>query len=330
MASAVELFESRVGDVSADRDGFMATRLFRVIVDEVGDNPDDVLRDPVKVGNVALPFKMPHPTRTDLQVAFLSPEMRLKNLEYIVRAIYAPPIDFSTPENPWEKSWAPGFGSVMDAFDVNGEPIGMSEYTQPQLPNPGPFFTVRVPKTDEDGNRVFETLLLTRATTRPVFLRELQRNTPSGSFTLSRTFNGLNPEIISTVAMLGTTVSRSAFFGFPPGKVQFVGPAVNAGIGPNPDTNNAGFIWRVSLVYEWNREGFRQQFQESFKVGGIDYPVYDGQGNPIIREVQLYFESNIDTIPTLIDQLGGSGQTPDRILGPIPIPGQPPRVGGGR
>lgn len=325
MASAVELFESRVGDVSADRDGFMATRLFRVIIDEVGDNPDDVLRDPVKVGNIATPFGEPHETRTGLQVAFLSPEMRLKNLEYIVRVIYAPPIDFSTPTNPWELSWSPGFGSVMDAFDFRGDPIGMSEYTEVD----SGVFHVRAQVTDENGIRQWETIELNRTTTKPVFLRELQRNVPSGSFALSRTFNGLHPDIISTVAMLGTTVNKAEFHGFPAGKVQFVGPAVNAGVGPNPNTNSPGFIWRVSLVFEWNREGFRQRFQESFKVGGIDYPVFEGT-QPVIREVQQYFEGRIDTISTLIDQLSGSGQTPQRILGPIPIPGQPPRVGGGR
>lgn len=298
MASVTELFESRIGDVSADRVGYGASRLYKVVVDTVGDNPDDVLRDPDAVGNDAVPFGMPHPTRVGLHAAFYATERRLASRTYLVRIIYAPPLMFGTEENPWEYSWSPGLGTTMTAFDVNGEPIGPSQYSKS---NTGSFH-VSIPQ-EEGPNKVTN---LKRDSFTPAFLQEIQRSIPAGSFTLARTFVGLNPNVIATLSMLATMVNRLPFWSYPIGKIQFVGPAVQAGIGTDPATNTIGFIWRVALIFEWNRLGFEPQFQETFKTGGLQLPVFDNTGAPIIREVPLYMLGDLRLLTSLVEHMSGS------------------------
>lgn len=321
MASATELFESRVGDVSADRAGFGASRLFKVIVDTVGENPDDVLRDPDKVGNDAVPFAEPHEKRTGLQSAFYAVERRIAHFTYIVRIIYAPPVDFSTQANPWEYSWSPGLGTTMTAFDRNGEPIGPSQYSK--LETGG--FRIAVPQPD-GTNKITN---LRRDTTEPAFLQELQRAIPAGGFTLSRTFVGLDVNRMSAVSLASTTVNRLPFYGYAAGKIQFVGPASQAGIGTDPATNSEGFVWRVSLLFEYNSLGFKPQFQETFRTEGLQLPVFDSSGAPVIREVPLYMEGDLNILPTLLDQMSASALRPQLGINPIEVPGPTP-IGGGR
>lgn len=321
MASATELFDSRVGDVSADRNGFGASRLFKVIIDTVGDNPDDVLRDPTQVGNDAVPFGEPHEKRTGLQSAFYAVERRIASLKYIVRIIYAPPIMFTTQANPWEYSWSPGLGTTMTAFDRNGDPIGPSQYSK--LETGG--FRISVPQKEGD-NKITN---LRRDTTEPAFLQELQRAIPAGGFTLSRTFVGLNVDRISAISLASTTVNRTSFWGYPAGKIQFVGPAAQAGLGTDPATGTQGFIWRVALLFEYNALGFKPQFQETFRTEGLQLPVFDSSGAPVIREVPLYMEGDLNILPSLLDQMSASSLHPRLGISPGEVPAPTP-IGGGR
>lgn len=339
MASASERFASRVGDVSADRAGFGGTRAFTVEVDTVGDNPDDVLRDPDQVGEIAVPFGSPHPTRIGLFSAFYFTEARLAHFVYVVRIVYAPPLVFTTPIAPWEFNYQAGFATSRVNHDVSGAPIGPATYKLfdpndiPPDPNNTAIYRVTIPGTDQQPP---ETLHLVRADApdddpvrEPIFLYNVEKDEPAGSFSMSKTFPGMNASILGMTSMIGNLVNRTDFFGFPAGHVKFVGPTVWAGIGVVPGTTQTqGFVWRITLPFEWNAIGYRFQAQDRFLLSGNELPVVREDGSPVIRNWQLYPEGSLDAIPLLIEQFA-SHQQPVRLplIGTV---GRPSPIGGGR
>jgi len=265
MAAARELWESRIGDVSADRAGFGGQRLFLVTIDAVGDNPDDTLRDPEAVGgDLAVPFGAPHPKRVGLFAAFYLTEQRLSSYKYKVRVIYAPPVDFTTPANPWELSYSPGFGTENAKYDYRGVPIGPASYS-PVTPGPGAppenpageLFTVRLPATPRKAS---ETIYLQRddgnpdePVRKPAFLTPVERAVPMGSFSLSRTFSGLTTDGMASLAMLGGTVNSEPFMGFRARQVRFVGPYAQAGIGTGHEQCRVRVAYRAGVRVEFAR-----------------------------------------------------------------------------
>lgn len=328
MAAAAELFDSRVGDVSADRSGFGASRMFVVTVDTIGDNPDDTLRDIDAVGaDDAVPFGAVHPTRPGLFSAFYSVVRRLAAFKYICRVIYAPPLTFATSKNPWEFNYQPGFATETVRHDWLGVPIGPASYrvaVLPVLPNTE-LFTVTVPSTPR---KPAEVLQLVRVDGKvgddpvpnPIRLTSADRTVPRGSFSMSRTFPGMQTDTMASIVGLANIVNSEPFMGFPKFTVKFVGPRAQAGEGTIPETNSAGFIWRISLPFEWNPFTYRWRAQDEFHVEGQRLPVIREDGSPMIREWQLYEEADLNQIPRIVETFG-SYIEPTEIGIQIPVGG---------
>jgi hypothetical protein len=348
MASASERWESRLGDVSADRTGFGASREFTVTIDSIGDNPDDVLRDPTTLdpdGNaIAVPFNSPHPTRAGLFAAFYSVETRLKALMYVVRVIYAPPVDFSTSANPWELSYQTGFTTAPINHDNFGNPIGPASYGKADLgphPQGTVLYSVTIPGKisvlegeDSIDPKEIELVRLDQSGTgvprKPIRLHNLSRTEPAGSFSLSKTFPGIQTSMMSLLVLQANKVSNRAFFGFPAGTVKFVGPNALAGVGQVPETNGEGFVFRVTLAFEWNSLGYRWTAQDELTVEGQRLPVLHASGpnngKPVIREWQLYPEGDLNNIPTLAEQFASYARAVNiGIYDPPRGAGRPPR-----
>lgn len=315
MPSADEQWGSRTGDVSADRDGFGASREFVVTVDAIGDNPDDALRDPsatTGVGTDAVPFGSPHPTRVGLFAAFYITEPRLSSFKWRVRIVYAPPLVFNLPGNTWEVSYAPGLSGTIIRHDWFGVPIGPARYKvlDPLNHPPNPvIFSVTVPATKDDPSEIIELLRDGDPTNEtpvldPAFLTGVQRTEPSGSFTMTAVFSQLNVLTMANIVLLSNIVNSVPFRGFPAGTVKFVGPAATAGQMFIPETKSLGFAWRVTLVFEWNALGYRYRAQDVFETDGLSLPVVAPDGGPEIREWQLYNEGDIGVIPLIVEQFG--------------------------
>lgn len=309
MPSAEEQWESRTGDVAANRDGFGASREFVVTIDNIGDNPDDVLRDPDEttgVGADAVPFNSPHPTRVGLEAAFFIVQRpRIASLKYRVLIVYAPPIVFAIEGFEWELNYAPGLSSTIVRHDWLGVPIGPMSYsvlgpnqTAPQT------FTATVPATSDAPS---ETLTLARddgggaddPVTRPAFLTDVQRTEPVGSFSLTAVFPRMTPFTMASLAMSGNVVNSRPFWDFPAKTVKFIGPVASAGQMILPG-GTQGFAFRITLPFEWNALGFRYQAQDVFQTGGLQLPVVHTNGDPVIREWQLYQEADLNTLLALV------------------------------
>lgn len=347
MASASELWESRVGDVAADRNGFGATRVFLVTTDTVGQNPDDLLRDPDEtngVGGDAIPFKSPHPTRSGLQSAYYLVERRLTVYKYVVRVIYAPPIDFTGQQNPWELSYQGGLSSVIARHDWFGNPIGPGVYAKTLGPFPQgtSYFTTTVPgakgKPPEEINldRIHPAPQTDpeqpdNPVRKPIFLHDASRTEPVGSLTLSRTFPGMDIDTMANIALSSNTVNSTTFYGFPKRTVKFVGPIAHAGPGVIPETNTEGFIWRISLAFEYNSLGYLWEAQDMYvHDNGAKYPVLNPDGSPVIRSWQMYNEGNLYDLLNIVEHFGAILQAVNLgITGPRDG-GSPTPIGGGR
>lgn len=319
MASAVELFNSRVGDVSADRAGFTASRTFLVTIDTVGENADDVLRnkDSNNTGLV-VPMGEPHPTRLGLNAAFYTVEARLTHLKHRVKVVYAPPQTLVTEEVQWEYSYNSGLASSPANRDLSGTTIGPATYKilkDGEAPA-GAVYRVTLPgdePTDEvpepPGPRV---LRLVESGSDPAFIAPAERQDPVGSFSLSRVFTGMSLDVLSAVAMLGGAINFESYVGFPERTLQFIGPTVQAGQGVNPETGISGFVWRVTLNYEWDSRGFTWEAQDTYRSSRGEVPVvYDNEGGaPVIREWNLYPVMDFVAIEAIILQFAAlSGPT---------------------
>jgi hypothetical protein len=286
MASAVEQYDSRTGDVSADRPGFAASR----------------------VGADAVPFGAPHPTRTGLFAAFYVVEQpRIAVLQYWVRVIYAPPLDFTTPDNPWELNYQPGLTSTVVRHDWLGNPIGPAAYKffDVNEPSGGFIYTVRLP--NDEGSYDIQQIVRVDAADganvgQPAFLADVQRTEPVGSFTMSRIFTQITDTLVADAELLGNIVNERPFRGFPAQTVKFIGVSAQAGTGVDPNTKTQGFVWRLTLVFEWNSLGYRERRQDLFAFNGNRYPVINPDGTPVIREWILYPEGDLAVIPHIIEQ----------------------------
>lgn len=322
MATAVEQWESRTGDVSSDRDGFSGSREFVVTIDNIGDNPDDILRDPdatVGVGADAVPFGSPHPTRLGLFSAFYVVQRpRIASFKYRVFIIYAPPLVFDTSDFPWELNYQPGLSSAIVRHDWFGVPIGPARYAifDPTNPPPNPLetpiFHVTVPATKDKQSEILD-LILDRGdptntlVLEPAFLTDVQRTEPAGSFSMTDVFPQLNTGIMANIVMLSNIINRTTFMGFPPRTVKFVGPSATAGQMVLPGQGQTtGFAWRVTLVFEWNSLGYRYRAQDVFETDGLQLPVVAPDGGPELREWQLYPEGDLNVIPLIVQQFGSS------------------------
>lgn len=338
--TAKELFQSRTGDVSADRAGYGASRLFAVGIESPGENPDDILRDVDKVGTDSVPFGAPHPTRPGLFSAFYITDRRLTGLTYSVRVVYAPPVDFTTDRNPWELTYAPGFGSSTVHHDWLGNPIGPATYELLELgevpPNPvnAKIYSITLP--GDGRNRNSEEVFLVRSDAadgeqvrKPIFLHDAQRTEPLGSFTMSKTFHGMNELVMAGLVGISNIVNKTTFMGFAPRTVKFVGPSAQAGEGIVPDTNSQGYVWRISLAFEWNPLGHRWRAQDFFDINGQRLPVNNEDGSPVIREWVLYPEGDLSAIPPIVEQFGSPLQA--QRIGDMGIrsAGRPRTIGGG-
>lgn len=310
MPSAEEQWESRTGDVAANRDGFGASREFVVTIDNIGDNPDDVLRDPDEttgVGADAVPFGSPHPTRVGLEAAFFIVQRpRIASFKYRVLIVYAPPIVFAIEGFEWEFNYQPGLSSTIVRHDWLGAPIGPASYSlvDPDNPPSGPTFGVVVPATETTGKTE---LHLQRGdggqgddpVTQPAFLTDVQRTEPVGSFSLTAVFPRMTPFTMASLAMSGNVVNSRTFWNFPPKTVKFIGPSASAGQMVLPG-DTQGFAFRITLPFEWNALGFRYQAQDVFQTGGLQLPVQHLDRSPVIREWQLYQEADLNTLLALV------------------------------
>ncbi len=309
MASAEEQWESRTGDVAANRDGFGASREFVVTIDNIGDNPDDVLHDPDEttgVGADAVPFGSPHPTRVGLEaVFFIVQRPRIASLKYRVLIVYAPPIVFAIEGFEWELNYQPGLSSTIVRHDWLGNPIGPARYSVLGPNQTAPeTFTVTVPATQDAPS---ETLTLARddggqgdaPVNLPAFLSDVQRTEPTGSFSLTQVFPRMTVFTMASLAMSGNVVNSRHFWGFPPKTVKFFGPAASAGQMRLP-TGSDGFAFRITLPFEWNSLGFRHRGQDVFQTGGLQLPVVHTDGSPVMRESQLYQEADLNLLPSLV------------------------------
>ncbi|MCZ6654870.1 MAG: hypothetical protein O7D91_17815, partial [Planctomycetota bacterium] len=170
MASAVEQFTSRTGDVSSLVPGFQGSRFYLVTVDNINQNPDDLLRDPdatTGVGTDAVPFNTPHPTRTNLVASFYVVGERVSSLQWFVRIVYAPPSTLVTADSIWEPSYQPGLASSIVFHDWRGVPIGPAVYQEaPSGPVPpdgsATIYNVTVPAVTGDEPVDAKTLELIR------------------------------------------------------------------------------------------------------------------------------------------------------------------------
>ncbi len=343
MASAVEQYTSRTGDVSSLVAGFSASRTYVVTVDSVGQNPDDLLRDPdatTGVGNDAVPFNTPHPTRSNLVSSFYVIGTRIRSLKWFVRIVYAPPSTLVTADSIWEPAYQPGLASILVNHDWRGVPIGPAAYEEAPLGPVPPgggnstIYNVRIPAVTGENPKPAKVLDLIRVdgpdadpVKNPAFLTNVERTEPVGSFTLTHVFEGLNEELMSNIIVLANIVNRTTFKGFPPRTIKFIGPAVFAGHMDIPGTGGSGFGWRVTLIFEWNSTGYRYQAQDVFEHPSGTLPVTVG-GEPVIREWLLYPEGNLELIELMVGQLAnravriGIGQVEPR--GPVPIGGGRP------
>lgn len=326
MASAIEHYESRTGDVSADRQGFGASRTFIVKVDSVYDNPDDVLRNPdlLETGSsttrVGVPFGSPHPTRTGLFSAFYAVERRLQTKTFRVRIVYAPPLLPTTQENPWELRYAPGLASRQVFRDWNDNPIGPASYGPPVLPNPPGTeqYSVTIPKgrNNEPETRYFirfDGLDAGVNPSRPAFLEPADRTESLATFELSRVFPRLDDEIMAGIVASANVVNSKTFYSFAARTVKFIGPSALAGQGVIPDTGTEGFIYRVGLVFEVNPRGYRLQRQDVFRhTDGRTYPVFHEDGSPVFREWQMYLEADLYLLVALLDRYATYTTAPGR------------------
>ena len=321
MASAVEQWESRTGDVSADRSGFGASREFYVVIDNIGDNPDDVLRDPAQVGANAVPQGEPHPTRTGLIAAFyIVQRPRITAYSYKVLVVYAPPVTFGTAEDNWEWNWQPGLTSAVVRHDFFGNAIGPAVYELRNInePQPGQIYSVTVPPV---GDASAETLQLVRTDdldTEPVrhpqFLHDANRAEPVGSFSATRVFSGLNRGAVPTLQRLGSIINLEPWDGWPKQTVMYLGASIQAGWGTDPTTNSEGFVWRITLVFEWNFLGYRWTAQDLFhNSDGNRYPVVQENGEPMMREWILYGEGTLSNLQPLVENYAAGYVQPTRI-----------------
>lgn len=341
MASAVEQFTSRTGDVSADRNGFSASRIYLVTVDNVNQNPDDLMRNPsatTGVGTTAIPFGTPHPSRIGLFSAFYVVGARIRSLQWFVRVIYAPPVTLLTQDNIWELSYQPGSSSVIVRHDWRGVPIGPAVYeaAPSTVPAGKSVYNVTIPANPSADPPVDAKVLdLIRVdgpdkdpVKNPAFLTDVERTEPVGSFTMTAIFPGLNVELMSNIVLLSNIVNRKEFKGFPPSTVKFIGPAANAGRMTIPETATEGFAWRVTLVFEWNSTGYRYKAQDVFEHPAGVLPVTIG-GEPVIREWLLYREGDLNVIELMVAQFGNPTQ-PIRLGIRQTTPSGPAPIGGGR
>lgn len=244
MASAAEVYVSRVGGTAGVSGAFGMTTTHHVTTDSVGDDPKTVLATRSNTGSVHIGKLFPWGGFGIVAFDYAVVD-RLSPLVWELDVLYRPPLFINTPGHGlWNWEWNTGLQSERAFFDLEGEPIGPNRYSILEGPPSG---------FDFHADTVSGQVPLQR--TSSVSLIGVDHVRRLATLSLDRVFALMPPENVANANNRVGEINAAPFWGAGEGTLRFGGATLRRRTAGYLPGSFASTAFEVFLAFDHDPRG---------------------------------------------------------------------------